>query len=94
MATDNDEEKKATLEDFYIYEKVRAFCNKYEPATEQTFNSEVFNEERLREFFKAYAIPSHGDPLKLYMDDLNAHGYSMSVSISGEPAIIVNEKFN
>lgn len=90
---DEEQEKSATLEDFYIDEKVQAFCDKYRHVKEQTFASEVFNEEKLREFFKAYVIPSHGDPLKIYITELRYRGYEMSVSLSGELAIIVEEKF-
>ena len=91
--TDNGEEKKAvSLEDFFIYDKVMAFARKYRPVKEQTFSTEVFNEERLREFFKAYVFPL-GDPLKLYLQELYIKGFEMSVSVSGEPAILVEELF-
>ena len=90
---DNGEGKKgASLEDFFIYDKVTAFARKYRPAEEQTFSTEVFNEERLREFFKAYVFPL-GDPLKLYLQELAIKGYYMSVSVTGEPAILVEEIF-
>jgi hypothetical protein len=87
-----DEKKAVTLEDFFIYDKVIAFARKYRPVKEQTFSTEVFNEERLREFFKAYVL-SLGDPLKLYMQELSIKGFEMSVSITGEPAILVEEVF-
>ncbi len=91
--TEGGEEKKAvTLEDFFIYDKVAAFARKYRPVEEQTFSTEVFNEERLREFFKAYVFPL-GDPLKLYLQELAIKGFYMSVSIMGEPAILVEEVY-
>lgn len=91
--TDSVEERKGpTLEDFFIYDKVMAFARKYRPVKEQTFSTEVFNEERLREFFKAYVFPL-GDPLKLYLQELFIKGFEMSVSVSGEPAILVEEVF-
>ena len=65
---------------------------KYRPVEEQTFSTEVFNEERLREFFKAYVFPL-GDPLKLYLQELAIKGFYMSVSIMGEPAILVEEVY-
>ena len=91
--TEGGEKKKAvTLEDFFVYDKVMAFSRKYRPVKEQTFSTEVFNEERLREFFKAYVFPL-GDPLKLYLQELSIKGFEMSVSVSGEPAILVEEVF-
>lgn len=90
---DAAEEKKAvSLEDFFIYDKVMAFSSKYRPAKEQTFSTEVFNEERLREFFKAYVF-TLGDPLKLYIQELAIKGFHMGVSVTGEPAILVDEIF-
>ena len=92
---DNDggEEKKSpALEDYIIYEKVAAFAKKYRPVEEQTFTTEVFDEGRLREFFKAYVFPL-GDPLKIYMQELAIKGFGMSVSVTGEPAILVEEIF-
>lgn len=88
-----DWKKTVTLEDFFIYDKVLAFSRKYRPAEEQTFSTEIFNEERLREFFKAYVFPL-GDPLKLYMNELSVMGFHMRVSVTGEPAILVNEKYD
>ena len=90
---DGEEKKAVTVEDFVIYDKVFAFIRKYKPAKEQTFSSEVFNEERLREFFKAYVFPI-GDPLKIYLEQLRLQGFEMGVSVTGEPAIIVEERFD
>lgn len=89
MAKEN-EDKQATLEDFYIPEKVDAFCRRYAPANVHTFTTEVFNEERLREFFKAYVFPL-GDPLKLYVGELKNRGYAMNVTLTGELGIIVKD---
>ena len=85
MSKEN-EKKSPTIDDFVITEKVDAFCKAYRPAKEHTFTTEAFNEERLREFFKAYELFSQGDPLKVYIDELAARGYCMLVTVYGEPA--------
>ena len=92
--SEENEKKSPTLDDFIITEKVDAFCKQYRPVKEHTFATEAFNEERLREFFKAYELFSQGDPLKVYIDELAARGYCMSVTVYGEPAIIVEEKID
>lgn len=92
--SEENEKKSPTIDDFVIIEKVDAFCKQYRPAKEHTFTTEAFNEERLREFFKAYELFSQGDPLKVYIDELAARGYRMSVTVYGEPAIIVEEKID
>lgn len=91
---EENEKKSPTIDDFVITEKIDAFCKQYRPSKEHTFTTEAFNEERLREFFKAYELFLHGDPLKVYIDELAARGYHMSVSVYGEPAIIVEENFD
>lgn len=93
MPDTTTEQKFPTLDDYFMPQKVQAFCDHYMPVEEQTMQSEVFTEARLREFFKAYHIPSVGDPLTKYLDALAAHGIIMSVTIAGEPAIIVVEKY-
>ena len=87
------EQKGVTLDDYYMPQKVAAFCSRYLQADEQTMQTEVFTEARLREFFKAYPIIMVGDPLTKYLDALAAHGITMQVTLTGEPAIIVNESF-
>jgi hypothetical protein len=87
------EQKAVTLDDYYMPQKVAAFCSRYELDENQTIQSEVFTEARLRDFFKAYPIIMVGDPLTKYLDALSAHGIVMSVTITGEPAIIVKERF-
>ena len=87
------EQKAVTLDDYFMPQKVAAFCNRYTSTEEQTIQSEVFTEARLRDFFKAYPIIMVGDPLTKYLDALSAHGIVMSVTITGEPAIIVKERF-
>lgn len=86
------EQNKVTLEDFCFSQKVEAFIERYRPSDTQTEICEVFNDARLREFFKAIPLPGLGDPLKVYMEWLNAAGFKMHVSITGEPAIFAIEK--
>ena len=93
-ATNESEEPKTTsIDDFYLPHKIQAFNDAYMPKDEETLQSETFTEARLREFFKAYVLPGVGDPLSLYLDALAAHGFHMSVTMAGEPAIIVEQRF-
>lgn len=80
--------EKVTIDDFIIPQKVTAFTTAYRPAKKQTLTSEVFTDTRLREFFKAY-VTKVGDPLAEYISRLERLGYKMQVSLTGEPAIIV-----
>lgn len=91
--TPAEEQKTATIQDFYLPHKVAAFHQAYNPVDEETLQSETFSEARLREFFKAYVLPGVGDPLQLYLDALAAHGFHMSVTMAGEPAIIVEPRY-
>jgi len=88
-----EEPKTTTIADFYLPQKIQAFHEAYNAAEEETLQSETFTEARLREFFKAYVLPGVGDPLQLYLDALAAHGYHMSVTMAGEPAIIVEPRY-
>lgn len=81
-----------TIDDFVMPQKVTAFVNRYEPAKRQTVTTEVFNESRLREYFKADVCPC-GDPLVVYINLLEAAGYNLVTSLQGEPAIIVTVKY-
>lgn len=92
MDPENEQQRGVTLDDFVAPQKVSAFCSKYEPAEKQTFTTEVFNEVRLREYFKA-DVCSVGDPLKRYLEMLEAAGFNMRTSIQGEPAIFAKEKY-
>ena len=83
------EQGGTTLADFVIPDKVEAFVRCYQPATEMNEMVEVFNDAKLREFFKAWYCPI-GDPLTEYLCMLRAQGYKMTVDpATNEPAIIV-----
>ena len=77
-----------TINDFIVPQKVDAFCNAYAPCDYEDETTETFTDARLREFFKAWICPL-GDPLTTYLTLLSARGYTMRVSITGEPAIFV-----
>ena len=79
--------------DFVAVQKVNAFCKRYEPVTHQDYDTEVYNEIRLRNFFKADVCP-YGDPLTVYLDILEQRGYTMTVSLQDEPVILVKEKYD
>lgn len=81
---------KITLRDFVVEEKVSAFCKTYKPAERENQGTEVFTDDRLRQFFKAY-VCGLGDPLKLYLEDLQLAGFTMTVDMaSGEPCILAD----
>lgn len=85
------QEEGPKTEAFVIPEKVEAFCNAYEPADKFMPDVEVFYEARLRSFFKAY-VTVCGDPLKNYVKLLSDAGFKFSVTITGQPAILVRER--
>lgn len=86
------ENPSVSIEDFIIPQKVEAFVEMYHPLDRQTLTCEVFNEARLREFFKAIPLPGLGDPLVKYVELLDWRGYHMHVSLTGEPAIFCDPK--
>lgn len=88
----NDETPEVTLEDFVVPQKVEAFAEAYAPASSQTMATEVFDDARLRSFFRAFPIAKVGDPLSVYVAMLEKRGFRMRVSIEGEPAIFANTK--
>ena len=88
---DNDEQAEVTLQDFVIPAKIEAFCNQYEPQDHWTEDCEVFNDARLREYFKAIVCPL-GDPLSLYLQELGYKGFHMQHDESGEPVIYCKAK--
>ena len=95
-ATDDDinvmpEVDKVTLRDFVVEVKVQAFVNAYVPCDECDAGYEQFDDDRLRQVFKAY-VCALGDPLKLYLEDLKAAGFRMQMSVLGEPAIFAVKK--
>lgn len=88
---DNDEQAEVTLQDFVIPAKIEAFNNQYEPQNHWTDGCEVFNDARLREYFKAIVCPL-GDPLSLYLQELGYKGFHMQNDESGEPVIYCRAK--
>lgn len=78
------------LSDYVIPEKVTAFVNTYTPAPDNMDDTseyvEVFDDAKLRSYFKAYPC-GLGDPLKLYVEDLMLAGFRMRVSVTGDPCI-------
>lgn len=92
MNQEEQNQEKVSLEDFVMPQKVDAFVEQYRPADKQTQTCEVFNDARLREFFKAVPLPGMGDPLKIYLEWLADAGFKMHVSLTGEPAIFAEAK--
>lgn len=83
------------LSDYVIPEKVAAFVNTYSPAPDDMDDTseyvEVFDDARLRQYFKAYPC-GLGDPLKLYVEDLMMAKFRMRVSVTGKPCIFAIRK--
>lgn len=83
------------LTDYVIPEKVSAFQSAFAPAPEGMDDTseyvEVFDDARLRTYFKAY-VCGLGDPLKLYIEDLKLAGFRMQVSVTGKPCIFAIRK--
>lgn len=83
-----DETEKVTILDFVIPEKIDAFCREYTFVGKFQEGCTMYNDSKLREFFKAYVCP-HGDPLQWYVSQLAERGYYLTVDILPEPAIYV-----
>ena len=83
-----------SINDFIVLQKIQAFTDAYEPAGEEGFNTYSFDDRKLREFFKAYPIPSVGDPLSAYIDSLEMYGFTLNIGLSGEPVIIVKDRIS
>lgn len=78
---------KVSLRDFIIPAKVSAFVHCYRPCREGDPGYEQFDDARLREVFKAY-VCTLGDPLALYIQDLQMADFQMTCSLAtGEPCI-------
>lgn len=83
---------KISLRDFFVRQKVSAFVRSYEPCNEGDAGYEQFDDGRLREVFKAY-VCGLGDPLKLYIEDLQMADFRMDISMAtGEPCIFARRK--
>jgi len=86
------EVEKISLRDFIVPAKVSAFVRGYAPCNEGDDGYEQFDDARLREVFKAY-VCGLGDPLNLYMEDLKAAGFKMTISMAtGEPCVFARRR--
>lgn len=77
---------EVTLEDFVIVAKITAFLGQYAPATHWSEDCDTFTDYQLRSFFKAVVTP-YGDPLNLYIQELERHGFVMRNDECGEPVL-------
>ena len=92
VAEGNGDQFQVHLEDYVIKEKVSAFVRCYAPCCEWDEGCKAFDEAQLRDFFKA-TVCGLGDPLKLYVEDLQAAGFRMECSMAtGEPCVFARRK--
>jgi hypothetical protein len=85
---------KISLRDFMVPQKVQAFIRDYEPCNEGDNGYEQLDDARLREVFKAY-VCGLGDTLGLYIEDLEAAGFRMRISIAtGEPCLFARRRID
>lgn len=88
--TAQEESKSTTIYDYYKPELVIAFCDTYQPCERQTFNTVMFTQAKLREFFHAWK-ETCGDVLTLYIEELAHNGFLMKVNpYLGEPVILAD----
>lgn len=85
------EKVEVTLQDFVISSKIQAFCNQYQPQDHWTEDCDVFTDYQLRTYFKAVVCPL-GDPLSLYLQELEMRGFKMRNDECGEPVIYCRPK--
>lgn len=85
------EQAEVTLQDFVIPSKIQAFCNQYKPQDNWTEDCDVFTDYQLRTYFKAVVCPL-GDPLSLYLQELEMRGFKMRNDECGEPVIYCRAK--
>lgn len=85
------EKVEVTLQDFVIPSKIQAFCNQYQPQDHWTEDCDVFTDYQLRTYFKAVVCPL-GDPLSLYLQELEMRGFKMRNDECGEPVIYCRPK--
>ena len=86
------EVEKVSLRDFIVPAKVSAFVHGYAPCNEGEEGYEQFDDARLREVFKAY-VCTLGDPLALYVEDLQMAGFKMEISMAtGDPCIFARKR--
>lgn len=80
------EQSEVTLQDFVIPAKIKAFCDRYEPIDHWSETCDIFTDYQLRTYFKAVVCPL-GDPLSLYLQELEMRGFKMQQDESGDPVI-------
>ena len=85
------EKAEVTLQDFVIPSKIQAFCNQYNPQDHWTEDCDVFTDYQFRTYFKAVVCPL-GDPLSLYLQELEMRGFKMRNDECGEPVIYCRAK--
>ena len=83
---ENNGEAEVTLQDFVIPAKIKAFCEEYKPLNEWQEGCDIFTEYQLRSYFKAVHTQL-GDPLVIYTQELENHGFHMHNDVCGEPVI-------
>lgn len=83
---DNSGQPEVTLQDFVIESKIDAFCETYKPLSHWTESCDMFTDYQLRTYFKAVVCPL-GDPLILYLQELEDRGFKMINDECGEPVI-------
>ena len=88
---ENTEQVQTTLGDFVIPAKIAAFCNQYEPQDHWSEACDTFTDYQLRQYFKAVVCPL-GDPLSLYIQELEYRGFKMRTDECGEPVIYCRSK--
>ncbi|MBR1378023.1 MAG: hypothetical protein IJ557_02715 [Bacteroidaceae bacterium] len=86
------EESKTDIYDYYLTQKVQAWCSSYYPCDDERRADDVMTDKRLRKYFQAYYVQGIGDLLVPYLDALQEHGFKMKTSITGEAAIFVKFK--
>lgn len=86
------DEPAATLSDFVIPAKIKAFCQQYAPLDHWTEDCDVFTDYQLRTYFKAVVCPL-GDPLTIYLEMLAMNGFHMKQDECGEPVIYAKVRF-
>lgn len=82
---------QVTLRDFVIQSKIKAFCDQYAPQDHWTEDCDIFTDYQLRTYFKAVVCPL-GDPLSLYLQELEMRGFKMRNDECGEPVIYCHVK--
>jgi hypothetical protein len=94
MSKQQQDDSKATLNDYYIEQKVTCFCDTYTDCPSEREADEVYTSTKLRKYFEAYLISGLGDLLSIYLSRLSEMGFHLRTSVSGQPAIFVKQKDN